>query len=221
MKLFLAFSLALCAFAQEPAPVQEPVVPAVLWNNPADIRYPEPLTATQLTAVSNVPGTFVYTPPVGTVLPAGNGQTLTVTFTPSDSALQPVTKTVAINVLPTYWPYDPSETAYICHVNPDLTPVIDTSVGRPRCFVVPVPVNQAITKFMLTQVEGLNADGSVKYRYASWWDLITKHFITTLVNPMLDQFPPADIAKAKADAAAAMAAVDSAKAAILMGGQQQ
>ena len=33
-----------------------------------------------------MPGTFVYTPAAGTVLSAGAGQTLSVTFTPTDTA---------------------------------------------------------------------------------------------------------------------------------------
>ena len=37
----------------------------------------------QLDATASVPGTFVYTPPAGTVLCAGT-QTLSVTFTPAD-----------------------------------------------------------------------------------------------------------------------------------------
>ena len=54
------------------------------------ITYGTPLSAAQLdaTAIVNgisVPGTFAYTPAVGTVLFAGSGQTLNVTFTPDDT----------------------------------------------------------------------------------------------------------------------------------------
>ena len=35
---------------------------------------------------ADVPGTFVYTPAAGTVLGAGQQQTLTLTFTPTDTA---------------------------------------------------------------------------------------------------------------------------------------
>ena len=48
------------------------------------ISYGTQLSATQLDATANVAGTFVYTPASGTVLPAGS-QTLSVTFTPSDT----------------------------------------------------------------------------------------------------------------------------------------
>src|SRR5207244_779141 len=45
-------------------------------------------------------GTFVYNPPAGTVLNAGNGQTLSVTFTPNDTTnFSPATATVLLDVL--------------------------------------------------------------------------------------------------------------------------
>jgi YD repeat-containing protein len=73
--------------------------PTVTWSSPAAIAYGIALSATQLDATANVPGTFVYTPPAGTVLPAGNGQTLSVTFTPTDTTdYTTVTVTTTINV---------------------------------------------------------------------------------------------------------------------------
>ena len=59
--------------------------PTITWSNPADITYGTPLGGTQLDATANVAGTFVYTPASGTVLNAGNDQTLSVTFTPTDT----------------------------------------------------------------------------------------------------------------------------------------
>ena len=45
------------------------------------------------------PGTFAYTPAAGTVLDAGNGQTLSVTFTPTDTTdYTTATATATINV---------------------------------------------------------------------------------------------------------------------------
>ena len=60
--------------------------PTITWANPADITYGTALSTTQLDATASVPGTFAYTPASGTVLHAGNGQTLSVTFTPTDTA---------------------------------------------------------------------------------------------------------------------------------------
>ncbi len=77
-----------------------PVPATVTWLNPASIIYGVALSATQLNATASVPGTFVYAPALGTVLNAGNGRILSVTFTPNDSAnYSSVTTTVLLNVL--------------------------------------------------------------------------------------------------------------------------
>jgi hypothetical protein len=56
------------------------------WATPAAITYGTPLSATQLNATSGgVAGTFVYSPAAGAVLAAGS-QTLSVMFTPTDTA---------------------------------------------------------------------------------------------------------------------------------------
>ena len=59
--------------------------PTITWTRPAAIPYGTPLSATQLNATSTVAGTFAYSPAAGTMLGAG-AQTLTVTFTPTDTA---------------------------------------------------------------------------------------------------------------------------------------
>lgn len=70
----------------------------VAWPTPAPITSGTALSSTQLDATANVPGTFVYTPAAGTVLAAGV-QTLSVTFTPTDSSeYSPVTATVKLIV---------------------------------------------------------------------------------------------------------------------------
>ena len=76
------------------------------WTTPADIVYGTPLSAHQLDATASfggavVAGAFAYSAPAGTVLNAGPGQALAVTFTPADSAdFNPATASVLINVLP-------------------------------------------------------------------------------------------------------------------------
>ena len=73
--------------------------PVITWADPAAITYGTPLGATQLDATASVPGTFAYTPAAGTVLSAGHGQALSVTFTPTDSIDYPtVTAPATINV---------------------------------------------------------------------------------------------------------------------------
>jgi hypothetical protein len=65
-------------------------ITTLAWATPAAIYYGTPLSATQLDATATyngvaVPGTFVYTPPAGTILPVGNDQ-LSATFTPTSTA---------------------------------------------------------------------------------------------------------------------------------------
>jgi hypothetical protein len=73
----------------------------VTWFNPADIAYGTALGASQLNATASVPGSFVYAPPAGTILSAGNSQTLSVTFTPDDPNYQTVVALVSLNVAAT------------------------------------------------------------------------------------------------------------------------
>jgi hypothetical protein len=60
--------------------------PTITWANPADITYGTTLGTTQLNATASVAGSFVYNPPAGTLLNAGDNQILSVTFTPDDAA---------------------------------------------------------------------------------------------------------------------------------------
>src|SRR6185436_7210099 len=64
----------------------EKATPVITWSPPAPISVGTPLSAAQLNATANVPGSFTYTPAVGTVLAEGGNQSLTVAFTPSDAS---------------------------------------------------------------------------------------------------------------------------------------
>ena len=76
------------------------VRPAVLWKRPGGMAYGSPLGSTQLDATSSVPGTFVYSPPEGTVLGAGE-HTLSVLFTPDDpAAYASVSSTISQTIVP-------------------------------------------------------------------------------------------------------------------------
>ena len=61
------------------------VTPVITWANPAPISSSAPLSSTQLNATASVAGSFVYTPPAGTTLGVGNGQTLSTVFTPTNT----------------------------------------------------------------------------------------------------------------------------------------
>jgi hypothetical protein len=109
---------------------------AIIWPNPGDIVYGTSLDSTQLDATANVPGTFTYSPPAGTVLGAGQGQTLNLSFVPTDSAdYLPATASVTINVAKANpvisWP----EPAGLLHGQP-LTPrQLDATANVPGTFV--------------------------------------------------------------------------------------
>lgn len=60
--------------------------PDVTWNAPAPIVVGTELDATQLNAVASVSGSMAYTPDFGTILGVGDSQSLSMTFTPNDTA---------------------------------------------------------------------------------------------------------------------------------------
>ena len=81
--------------------------PTITWATPASIVAGTALSATQLDATASVPGTFVYSPAVGTVESAVGTVTLSVTFTPTDTtdyntAAASVTLTVTAVAAPSY-----------------------------------------------------------------------------------------------------------------------
>jgi DNA-binding response OmpR family regulator len=72
--------------------------PPLSWPPPAEITYGTALDDTQLNASAPVPGRFDYSPAAGEVLPPGT-HTLSVTFTPADSANYAATQaTVSLTV---------------------------------------------------------------------------------------------------------------------------
>jgi hypothetical protein len=72
--------------------------PAIAWATPAAISYGTSLSGAQLNASSTVAGSLAYSPAAGAVLPAGV-QTLTATFTPTDSSnYSTATATVTLTV---------------------------------------------------------------------------------------------------------------------------
>ncbi len=72
--------------------------PVVTWASPGAITYGTALSGAELNATTSVPGSLAYTPTLGTVLNAGT-QTLSVTFTPTDTAnYTTATETVSLTV---------------------------------------------------------------------------------------------------------------------------
>ena len=94
----------------------EPIVykdPGLTWENPADIIEGTVLSATtQLNARADAKGIFIYTPPVGAQLGVGYNQDLKVEFTPTVVGyILYATKTVKINVIPSFKPTNGLTTA--------------------------------------------------------------------------------------------------------------
>lgn len=74
-------------------------IPILTWANPDDITFPAALSTLQLNATANIQGSFVYTPPIGSVLSIGDAQDIKVDFFPSDAAnYDAVTNVVKMNV---------------------------------------------------------------------------------------------------------------------------
>ena len=86
--------------------------PSITWNAPSLIVYGTALGSSQLDASADVPGTFSFNPGVGAILGAGT-HTLSLTFTPSDSAdYTPSTATTTIAVVqPPRWSRSPTAAA--------------------------------------------------------------------------------------------------------------
>ena len=85
----------------ESDPTIQKVGPTITWANPADIFNWTALSETQLNATADVPGTFVYSPKIGTALTIGDNQELKVDFTPKDtSRYNSASKIVVINIKP-------------------------------------------------------------------------------------------------------------------------
>ena len=79
--------------------------PTINWATPTSIIYGTPLSLAQLYATASfngnpVTGTFTYTPALGTILSAGSGQTLSVSFAPSNSNYSTDNASVLITVSP-------------------------------------------------------------------------------------------------------------------------
>jgi hypothetical protein len=72
--------------------------PVITWANPSAITYGTALSATQLDATASVAGTFLYAPTAGNV-PTGGSDTLSVTFTPTNTTdYSTATKSVTLTV---------------------------------------------------------------------------------------------------------------------------
>jgi hypothetical protein len=109
--------------------------PTLTWAPPAAIIYGTALSGAQLNATASIPGTFAYSPMAGTLLHAGP-QTLSVTFTPTDTTdYNPATTTVPLTVTQAAsvltWPAP----AAIVYGTPLTAAQLDATANVPGVFV--------------------------------------------------------------------------------------
>ncbi|MFL6440209.1 MAG: Ig-like domain repeat protein, partial [Terriglobales bacterium] len=115
--------------------------PVITWANPANIAAGTALSGTQLNATATVAGTFAYAPAAGAVLSAGNAQTLSVSFTPTDTAdYTTATKSVLINVT-----------------------AVSTSVSTPSSSLNPSTYGQAVTFSATVTSSGGTPTGTLQF----------------------------------------------------------
>ncbi len=117
-------------------------VPVITWSSPASIAAGTALSATQLDATASVAGTFSYNPAAGTV-PAAGTDTLSVTFTPTNTTDYTIaTNTVNLTV----------QTPLIA------TSLMVTSSSNPSNFGVPVAFTATVAA-----VDGSTPTGIVTF----------------------------------------------------------
>jgi MBG domain (YGX type)/Legume lectin domain len=150
--------------------------PTITWDNPASIAYGTALGSAELDASASVAGTYAYTPAAGTVLHAGNNQTLSVLFTPTDTAdYVAVSGSVPIDVTPalltikvndqtmTYGGAVATPTAtYTGLVNGDTPAVFDAAGNNLATFSSVLP-DVHVGRYSLTASGASDADYSITY----------------------------------------------------------
>jgi hypothetical protein len=161
--------------------------PVITWANPASITYGTALSATQLNATANVPGTFTYTPPTGTLLNAGVNQKLAVNFVPTDGAVyNSVSNTALITVNKATLTATASSTSrvygasnpvftinYAGFVNSETSAVID---NQPTATCSAVAGSNAGTTFPIIPAGG--ADNNYDFNYVNGTLTINKAPLT-------------------------------------------
>ena len=150
--------------------------PSITWANPADIVYGVPLSITQLNATASVPGVLTYGQPVGTILHAGAGQTLAVSFTPADSTdYTATTAPVTLNVgqaQPVFSGLTPSQTITYGDVKITVSGTISAPTAIPSGQTVSIDVGGGLA----SSSANIAADGS---------------FSATISTTTIDASPPA------------------------------
>lgn len=97
--LLTAVAITACGSGGTTGSGSSKITPTITWTAPAAITAGTALSATQLDATASVAGSFVYSPASGTVESTAGTVTLSVTFTPTDTAdYTTATATVSLTV---------------------------------------------------------------------------------------------------------------------------
>jgi YVTN family beta-propeller protein len=142
--------------------------PTIIWSNPTDIVYGTALSSKQLNAIASVPGKFVYTPPSGTVLNAGQQQILNTTFTPTDNINYTQAKvTVSITVTKATPTITWKNPAYIVYGTVLSSAQLDATASVPGTFVYTPPLGTAFSTGTHTLTTCFKPTDTVDYTTAS------------------------------------------------------
>jgi hypothetical protein len=165
-------------------------VPTITWPTPAAIVYGTALSSTQLDATASVPGSFVYTPAAGTTPRAGT-QTLSETFTPTDTTnYAPVTTSVQLTVtqaVPTItWP-TPAAIVYGTALS---STQLDATASVPGSFVYTPTTGAILPVGTQTIFVGFTPTDTIDYASVSTSVLI----VVNPAVPTLGNFTPRYVA---------------------------
>ncbi|PYY00065.1 MAG: hypothetical protein DMG64_17800, partial [Acidobacteria bacterium] len=108
--------------------------PMITWTTPAAITYGIALSETQLNANSDVPGTFTFMPAAGTALNAGANQTLSTTFTPTDTTdytTQTASVTITVNQASSSIAFTSSQNPSMVGISVTFTATVSSPRGTP------------------------------------------------------------------------------------------
>jgi hypothetical protein len=179
--------------------------PQLAWGIPAYLIYGQPLGAEQLDATANVPGTFTYTPPAGTILPVGE-PLLTATFTPDDPNYEVVQATRFVTVLKANpqlaWPF-PGNMVY---GTPVAGTQLNATANTPGTFVYNPPAGTVLAAGQRFLSVTFTPDDLANYNTGAnlgWWITVAK------ATPVVSWNPPADIVYGTALGAAQLNATAS------------
>jgi trimeric autotransporter adhesin len=167
-------------------------VPSITWPAPAPIVYGAALSAAQLNATASVPGSSTYSPRLGAILGAGS-HTLTVTFTPTDTA-QYVSTTKSVQLVVkarTLRVEAESETRIYGQENPTLTYTIigfvhgDTAktalTGEPR-LTLDADKLSAAGSYVIRVTAGTLKAANYDFQFADGTLTVTKAELEVIAN---------------------------------------